>query len=123
MFISSNTLELTDVQQMLKKKKKELEIAEIFAKDDTLIIEKSDVVRARMKKKNGGLVLNPYFPTLGNAVQMISSVLFLFLFYALQVRFSIFVAIVAGQVFSLAYYFPKSNKLVLDVAKVLRKQG
>lgn len=76
MFISSNTLELTDVQQLLKKKKKELE-----------------------------------------------KVLFLFLFYALQVRFSIFIAIVAGQVFSLAYYFPKSNKLVLDVAKVLRRQG
>jgi len=122
MKIDKKRYPLSGIRKLLKKQGDKLGVTKVEDKDDQLIISQSEQVRVRIKEKNDQIQLSPYFPVVGNAVQMISSMLLLFVFYALGLRGSILFAIIGGQVFSLAYYFPKANTFTLEVTRFIKKE-
>jgi len=114
-------ISLDNIKKILRKKGKSIHINKIISKEESLVVEESDLVKVKIQKKVNGVKISPEFPSIGNAVQMLSSLIFTILFFFIQIPFFILVAIVFGQLFSLLYYYPKSLKLKKRIVELVNK--
>jgi len=113
-------LNLADIKRILNKDGKKIGINKLIVKNHHMIAEKSEIVKVKIFYKKGEISLKPDFPSIGNPVMMVSSLLFLLIFFFTGMPFSIFLAIICGQSFSFLFYYPQSNKLKKEIVAILR---
>lgn len=93
-------------------------------KNGSIIVEESDAVQLEIRYENDEVIIKSKFPQIGNTVQIIVSAILLavFLFIvALPFPFQWVVAILGGQVFSYAFFTPRTKKLKERIENYLLK--
>lgn len=75
-----------------------------------IIVEESAQVKVRIHTKES-LHIKPVFPDIGNGVQILSTILLIFILGYLEVPFGFLIAIACGQIIAYAYYRPKALQL------------
>ena len=83
-------------------------------KDGYIIVEEGEAVRVKIRYVYNEAVVNPLFPTIGNSIQVVSSIaLVSFFIWGWSIPFPLPwpVGILLGQLISYGVYTPKTKRL------------
>lgn len=118
--LDNREIDLDDIKKLIHRKGKKIGVSQLIVKKGFMIAKKTDIIKVKISHKNGRTTFSPGFPTPGNSVQMIASVIFIIVFFLLQIRFSLFFAIILGQLISLAVHYPKSNQFKREIKMLIQ---
>lgn len=108
---------LTELKKVLKANG----IPRFFEKsNNTIIIQESDTVQVKISLIQNYPIVKTVFPQIGNTVQVIMSVVFIALFVFLKIPYSVILGILAGQVASFGWHYPKINQLKRQVIEAIQ---
>ncbi|HFA51161.1 MAG TPA: hypothetical protein ENJ95_19290 [Bacteroidetes bacterium] len=108
-------------EKNLKKIKAKLNkngITNTYEKKGWLIVKESEAVQVKVEHTGQQYKIKPLFPSIGNPVQIIATIILWILFNYFNVPLSVVFAILLGQVISYGVNYPKIDKLkkrVLDI--------
>jgi len=83
-------------------------------KDGYIIVEEGEAVKVQIRYKYNEAVITPMFPTIGNSIQVISSIALVSFFiwgWAIPFPLPWPVGILLGQLISYGLYMPKTKRL------------
>lgn len=93
-----------------------------------LIIKETDVIQVSVTVKDGQIFIQDKFPTIGNGVQIVVTILLIALFIGLdgglgiEIPFPWLLSIGLGQLVSYLWFSPKIKKLQEEVVKILQRE-
>jgi len=122
MIIENTNLKKAEIQDLLVKNG----LMQIYPlKNDKLVVKESDVVQITIQKIDYKIKIASKFPTIGNLVQVLSTILFAVLFFAirnfLEIPFPVLISIALGQGVSYLWFMPKIKALQEQVFEILNQ--
>lgn len=120
MIITNTTLKKAAIQDLLVKNG----LMQIYPlKNDKLVVKETDTVQVTGQKIGNQIKIESKFPTIGNPIQIIVTILLIVFFIAINeivdVPFSWLISIALGQCVSYLWFMPKINALQNQVFSIL----
>lgn len=120
MIIKNTSLKKAAIQDLLVKNG----LMQIYPlKNDKLVVKQTDTVQVTLQKIGNQIKIESKFPTIGNPVQIVVTVLFIAFFIAINeiidVPFSWLISIAIGQGASYLWFSPKIKALKNQVFSIL----
>ena len=116
----SREMDIEEVKTLIKKKGKMVGVKKVSVKNGSIIVMQSETVKVRVKDIAGRISVRPIFPSIGNKVQMISSLLFIIVFFFINFPVFLISGIICGQAFSFLYHYPRSNQLRQNIVQLIQ---
>ncbi|MFK7809602.1 MAG: hypothetical protein AB8F74_17490 [Saprospiraceae bacterium] len=113
--IETSFSSLREIKETLESKK----IFQFYEKKNRIIIQKSNTIQVRISLHNGKADVEAVFPQIGNSVQVISSIILIYVGSKMNIPFTWVIGILLGQLIAFQWYSPKINELQNSVISAL----